>query len=442
MPLNLDIPLYLVIKDKEPKLYVPSVEECLEVLDNRRKIFIKIINFILILSIIILCVLSLYSKYSIISIRLVLWLFFSFLSYILVLKLIRKRVYTPSKHSINERSDDEKIGRFSVKEIKDIFENLKEKMKISENVKLYLEDYFYPDASMRYFTNTIKIDESWFRILDTGELSALMTHELYHIKKKNLVPLLRFKEIIKITLCVEIIIYLFPLFFIFNLNYGNFILISLYLLSIIYIYVFFISHIMKIGIIFSLSSSRAEEFLCDLSAVKYVGLCSSINLGLKMGLRDELNIMIEELVKDTIKKYDILDDDYNNILLEIDKNLDRNNLTKRGSKKTVNKVIKNLAKKYGWERNLGNKKESIKTKKKSVQKYKIDWIRYDTHIHDFRLDENELPKFICDIESNNQTILFYSDKDDQISSRDTHPTYKQRILFLYKNSDLLNINLL
>ena len=58
MPLNLDIPLYIDIKDKEPKLYVPTVEECWEVLDKRRTIFIKIILTLLILSTIILCILS------------------------------------------------------------------------------------------------------------------------------------------------------------------------------------------------------------------------------------------------------------------------------------------------------------------------------------------------------------------------------------------------
>ena len=442
MPLNLDIPLYIDIKDKEPKLYVPTVEECWEVLDKRRTIFIKIILTLLILSTIILCILSLYSKYSIISIRLVLWLFFSILSYKYTLKLIRKRMYTPFEQSINERYDDEKIGRFTIKQIRDIFENIKEKMNISENVKLYLEDYFIPNAGAQLFINHIIIDETWFRILDTDELSALMAHELNHLKLKSSIPVFQFKEIIKITIWFEFAIFIFPLFFTLILNIDYFYWLMLYLLAFQFIYVLLITEIMDKGIIFSLSSSRVEEFLCDLSAVKYVGLCPAINFRLKSGLRHELNDMIYEQVKDKIIKYDIPNEDYKLIWSEIDKNLNRNHLTKIGSKKITNKVIKNLAKKKKWKRSHENKTESIKAKKKASKKHKIEWTKYDTHIHDFRLDEEELPKFICDIESNNRNILFDSIIDGPISSRGTHPTHKQRVLFLYKNSKLSNIDLL
>jgi len=356
------------------------------------------------------------------------WILFTLVGYVVVLFGGKKilDLLQLKWNSLDELDADEKIGGFKVGQIREYVGQISEDMAIEgERVQVCTMDSTIPNAFGLLWRNVICLDRSWLRVLDEQELRALISHELYHLKLKRTRPMfshpqmLRFIVFLELSIITTIIFFGDP--FSFPLN--------------IFVFIFVFQWVNTFFLIAPLKASRAEEHLCDWSALRYTGLEGAFNLMLKLGQRYELISVIQETVNKEAKKYRIPLRDYVRIQKRIDKNIERRKMSKEGVEQTVKETMRELAEERDWKEPLFTlpfSKPEIKFDR-ATKKHKIDWIQYDDHIRDFKLDKEEMEKFVRDIKADRKSYLFDANIDSYKDSHGTHPTIKQRVLFLWNN---------
>ncbi|MFO7991996.1 MAG: M56 family metallopeptidase [Thermoplasmata archaeon] len=327
--------------------------------------------------------------------------------------------------SLDDFDPEEKVGGFKVGKIKGYTKKIADDMGIDgEPVKVCTMDSPMPNAFGLLWRNVICLDRSWLRILDEQELKALIAHELTHLKMKKTRPMFSHPTLFSFVIFLQISV-LTSLFFFYEVSDYYFRFMTL----------FFIFHwVDMMFLLLPLKSSRAEEHLCDWSAVKYTDIFGAVNLMLKLGQRYEAINIINAAISEMKKKYRIPLSDYVQLPQMIDKNIKRSKIDPEGIRETVRETVEDMAAENGWKKatfsfSTGGGDSLFSGR----NRHKVDWIQYDSHIMDFRLDEKELPQFIEDIKSDRKSFLFDAKIDSYKDSHGTHPTIKQRVLFLWKN---------
>lgn len=328
--------------------------------------------------------------------------------------------------SLDDLQDDKKIGGFKIEKIKKMTEDISSEMDIEgRKVQVCTVDATIPNAFGLLWRNVICLDKSWLRLLNEQELKALISHELYHLKLKKTRPFLSHPLMTKFVFFLQISV-ITALFFFVDIG------------RLLWVVPFSIIVFQSIDVLFfiaPLKSSRAEEHLCDWSALEYAGIIGSINLMLKLGQRYEDMKYIKLAVSEEAKEYSIPLKDHQLIKKRIDKNIERDKMDPVSIRETVKRTMDELADERDWKEPLirlptwGLKKRM----NRATKKHKIDWLQYDRHHIDFKLDMEELPDFIEAIKSDRKSFLFDAPVDSHRDSHGAHPTIKQRVLFLWNN---------
>ena len=327
---------------------------------------------------------------------------------------------------LEKEKDGEDLGHFTREEILELFEAMKRKMKAQKDIRLFTVDLFSPNAYANFFSDDVCIDKSWFRMLDTDELKALMAHELAHLRLRREQPQL-YKKFLKMIYALELAV---VMGIVAIAGYYEGMLLDLLILGqlLLFYNIFFLIR----G--FVGKGMRAEEWLCDWAGAKYVSPLAAINFELKLGQRYELNGKISKYLNRALRGYRVPLAQYRKLYKEIDRSLDREHLTPKRARRQVKQVVREMARKSRWKKaRFLSWATTPERKEKDPKTHKVNWLRYDTHIKDFQLDEEELEDFITDIKADEESILFKSIIDKPTSSRGTHPSTKQRVLFLYEN---------
>lgn len=364
-----------------------------------------------------------------------LWVLEVLISYF-VLKLLFNKMLDllqTAWESLDDKDEDEKMGGFKVEKIKRYTEGIAEEMDIKgEGVDVCLVDSTLPNAFGLIWRNVICLDKSWLRLLDEQELKALISHELNHLKMKKTRPVFGHPYMMRSVVLAQISSIV--LIAMVNGFWNSFNV--LVLLSIIYQWIdvlFFIA---------PLKSSRAEEHLCDWNAIRFAGIEGAINLMLKMGQRYEAVNIIQDETKKQTEDYSVPLRDYSKIQERIDKNLIREDMTEEGIRRVVSETVDELAEENNWSGSLikfpSLGKSKIDKLSRATRKHKIDWLQYDDHIRDLKLDKQETRELIDDLECDRKSFLFDTSIDSYKDSHGTHPTLKQRVLFLWNNYSALS----
>ncbi len=358
------------------------------------------------------------------------WLLYTLISFIVLTLLARKMLDLLQMRwgNLEKREDKERIGGFTVGKIKNYTQKIADEMDIGgEKVQVCTMDSTVPNAFGLLWRNLICLDESWLRLLDEEELKALISHELYHLKLKRTRPMFGHPHMMRFVFIVEVLLVMAIITFNGLFQSYTEIVISIFVFQ--WINTFFFIAPMK--------SSRAEEHLCDWSALRYTGVEGALNLMLKLGQRYEAIQVIHEAIKEKKKEYSIPLRDYSELQKRIDQNLERDKMTEQGIKETVYRTIENMADEEGWRAPLINLPSlGLDRLSRATKKHKIDWLQYDDHIRDFKLDKKEAKRFVQDIRGDDKSFLFDAPIDSHRDSHGTHPTIKQRVLFLWKNYKL------
>jgi len=344
-------------------------------------------------------------------------------------RTVLRRVHTLWK-LLEEEDDPGDLGDFTAQGILEIFEDMKARMNMRRDTRLFTVDLFIPNAYASFFSDDVCIDRSWFRMLSPDELRALMAHELMHLKLRNeRSPV--YKKILRTVYALEagILVGVVALF-----GFYSGVLLDLVLLA-QFLFLFNMLFLIR-G--FPGRVTRVEEWLCDWAGAQYVSLMAAINFQLKSGQRYELNRRISRCLNVVLWSYRVPLKHYQRLYREIDRRLDREHLTPKRTRKMVKEVVAEMARELKWKRSWISSQTSFRNEgKKPGTTHKVNWLRYDTHIRDFQLDARELEGFVQDIVADRRSVLFRSSVDKSTSSHGSHPSTKQRVLFLYKNQNLL-----
>ncbi len=410
------------------KLDVPTIKEAKKRVKSRETFFMVMsVTFVIVLFYILFRIILYPEPTDVDYTKLMLWILTTFIFYVvskfLGRKLLNKMV--TAWESLDDFDPKEKIGGFEAEKIKEYTKKIADDMDIEgEPVKVCTMDSPMPNAFGLLWRNVICLDRSWLRILDEQELKALIAHELYHLKLKKTRPMFSHPTMFSFVIFLQISVLTSVLLFYDGSDF-----------YFRFMTLFFIFHWVDMMFLLApLKSSRAEEHLCDWSAVKYTGILGAINLMLKLGQRYEAINIINETLAEMKKKYRIPFSDHVQLPQKIDKNIKRSKIDSEGIRETVRETVDEMAQEKGWSKaafnfSIGGGGGIFSGKKR----HKVDWIQYDSHIMDFRLDEKELPQFIEDIKSDKKSFLFDAKLDSYRDSHGTHPTIKQRVLFLWKN---------
>lgn len=326
---------------------------------------------------------------------------------------------------LSDYDKEEKIGGFKVKDIENYVEKISKSMGIKEYVKVCLMDKTLPNAFGILWKNVICIDKSWLRILDDQELKALIAHEIYHLKIKKSRPIFGHPYVLRFVIFLQTLFITAILLFTSN---GVLWDIIFFLIVFQWVDTFFLIAPMK--------ASRAEEHLCDWSAIKYSSIDGVVNLMLKMGQRYEAVNIIKKTLSQKAKEYKIPWRAYNHIQTRIDQKLTRDKMTREGIRETVGETVDEMAEENNWSSTTIIKIPKWGQQQKinrATKKHKINWLEYDDHIRDFKLDKEEIPDLVEDIKRDEQSFLFNSNIDGPKDSHGTHPTIKNRVLFVWEN---------
>ncbi len=347
-----------------------------------------------------------------------LFIFFSFFSKYSTDKYIERT------EKLSNYNDEESIGGFKVKDVKNNIQEISNSMNIEGKVKVCLMDKTLPNAFGILWRNVICIDKSWLRILDDRELKALVAHELHHLKIKKSRPMFGHPYVVRFVIFLQVSFITAIILF---SSGGIFWDVIFFMIIFQWVDTFFLIAPMK--------ASRAEEHLCDWSAIKYSGVEGVINLMLKMGQRYEAVNIIKETISRKSKEYKIPIKGYSQIQTRVDQKLTRDSMTREGIRETVEKTVDELAEEKNWpSKNINlfswGQKQKIN---RATKKHKINWLEYDQHIKDFKLDKEEIPNLVDKLVEDEQSFLFDSNIDGPRDSHGTHPTIKNRVLFIWEN---------
>ncbi len=349
------------------------------------------------------------------------------------------RFFFQKKDNLSDLKDDDKIGVLNVKNLKTAIEDLLKPFKGKEVPTVYFVDMheanaFVLDSVLFNFikpSNAVYISKVLCQYLSVEELKSVVAHEIAHFYK-YMSPLFRNLFLLKVTVfLVSLIIFLG---FDISLKLG---IVCVFLLWIISHFLF-----QKIG----QRKSKVNEYLCDLYAARRTGIIHTINAFLTMAKYTELKTVIEKSILRKIKKDKSLSlEHFETIWNIINSKTSDIIMSGKDASTQVDKIFK--------EKEIAELKREISDSqiKKEEQiinkilssalkenKFKlINWDLFDFDKKDMRINEIEYPFLIKALKENpKHKIINLITEDEKFSRYSTHPSFRERILFLHDNLGL------
>jgi Zn-dependent protease with chaperone function len=195
-----------------------------------------------------------------------------------------------------EKVEAERIGKFSLKQVKDIFAEVFsntpgfEKPKVFISYMEVLNSWVFNTLFNQYqHTNAVYMTELCFKKLTENEIKAILYHEMAHFRK---------------YIYMENRTLNFSMFFFFLMPFAFTALVPFILLKIVYVVFAFVAVLYlwaKIRAVNDLEA-HALEFLCDLEATKHVGKLNMINALIAITRENEPIIQKSKSMKDKVQK--------------------------------------------------------------------------------------------------------------------------------------------
>lgn len=334
-------------------------------------------------------------------------------------------------------SNENHIGNYSKDELLNIIQEILKPNKLKELPKIYIFSGKEADVSTMNslflnfikFLNAIFISSIVFHLLNKKELKAIMGHELGHFYKYQL-HLERAIELIYLLIGL-LTIYVYFVIGIFKI----------WMLLVILVLVYFAINILVA--IITLKFENTLEYLADFYAAKRFGKLNLINGLMTVVKSSEITEYLYKKIIDKLRKSNGLSHlDYDGIVAIVmnklpEKLMSRSMLNKfiddtfnskeiaelRRDTKTIDKVEK--AKFIRSTIKLYHSKNNFKI---------IDWNLFDFNNKDFKIDEVEYPYLIKSLIEHPEEQMFDLVYDNRKHSKmNSHPTVRERILFLEKN---------
>jgi hypothetical protein len=328
---------------------------------------------------------------------------------------------------------DKSLGNFTVGEVMQIFGEMKGRMNMADDLRLFTVDLFFPNAYADFFRGEVCVDRSWFRMLDGEELRALMAHELMHLKLRfrRLGP---YQDLLLVSYGLELGVFFTLAASLLRglggLSWHLFVVQGLFLFQLLYVARGFPRKI-----------TQEEEWLCDWAGAVHVSPLAAINFQLKNGQRYELNQELQRYFNQLVKEFKIPMDDFPEISSRIDKSMGREHLDPDTAKKSLRALVEQMAKEKAWAKNKDIVLVFTKEEEELDTTGKLDWTRYDTRVRDLSLDQDELELFMQDFLANEDAYLFQTHIDgSQQKKTGSHPSTTLRVLFIYQNWKRLQKN--
>lgn len=188
--------------------------------------------------------------------------------------------------------------------------------------------------------------------------------------------------------------------------------------------------------------SRSHEFLCDLSAARRYGILNVINGLLGVVKTAEIQYHLYTTLLNRIRKDDTLSIEHlQNLLAQCEAKLPDRAVTKNELLNILREVLNSDATDELRDQlsREAQKKEEEKIRElldKLLANHEfdlIDWNDFDTEVKDGRISRNEYGKLIATLIDDPDQQLFDLPSDNKILVQEgTHPTVRDRILFLEK----------
>ncbi len=333
----------------------------------------------------------------------------------------------------------EKIGNFDIKEIQNIIKEVikpgKEKRQEIPNfyiIKSNEADVFTVDLLFLNFIkplNAIYIPTSILYILTPHELKSIIAHEMAHFRYYMHLPQ-------RTVLIIDIFISLFPVLLL-KINH----LASEWYAFIIGFMLYYILRII-FGIVF-MKKMKNIEYLSDYyAAVKY-GKIDLINALITITRTVEMSVLLYNIILSHIKRSNNISLAHISRIIEIiEESLQNKLLSKKELKKYVLNAFKSddiqTLKEVLSDTEIEERNKQIKTCLSTLngsEKNKLlDWDLFDFDKKDHKINNTEYPYLINALLDNPKKQLFDIILDNvKANEYGTHPTIRERILFLHKN---------
>jgi Zn-dependent protease with chaperone function len=348
-----------------------------------------------------------------------------------------KLIFFQKKINLRDLKNEEKIGKYSTKDLKLIINDITKHITHREKPNIYIIDSgeasAYTINSLIFNVirplNAIYLSRVLFYLLNENELKAIITHELGHFSV-YIYPLHR------VRFLYFILIGLLPVYSIKLFSINNPIFFMLYCA----ILIFGLNWIFR-QLVFS--KSKTLEHLSDYYAASRYCKLNIINGLLILSKFVEMSEFLVENILRRIKKNDSLSlINFTNILKDIQKKLPNKVIPKDELKKVVNNYFRSTKlSKYKKLINSSKRSEeegqiSVILSKFVCKKYYklIDWNDFDFSPKDNRINIEEYPFLIKTLIDNPDAQLFDLVLDNKSKSiLSSHPTVSDRILFLDKS---------
>jgi Zn-dependent protease with chaperone function len=320
---------------------------------------------------------------------------------------------------LTNRETDKKFGKYAVKEILSIVDKQCQDMGVTSVKRVYVMKSSVSNAMttdvilFKPFRFSILILYSnVFDILNQEELSAIIGHEVAHVKNYDSWYLGMVGNPSLMMLFVIIIWFE-------SVTSAGIYFSSLYLLIIAILIVFYI-------IIRPLVKRMVRycEYYADFTSAKINGTIPTINALIKIGQRHDMLIAFQHEFQRRFRldwKFKSSNEFYKRLRDELKYVIDTDDAIL---------IARKLVLEFG-----GKEIDNKKTMDKGFLIFKpkiINWLDYDNHIRDYSLDCIELEQLIRDLKDSPQARLFeHASTNNLFAIFQSHPRIKERLIFLW-----------
>ena len=283
--------------------------------------------------------------------------------------------------------------------------------------------------------NAIYINTGLLKHLNLAEVRSILAHEIAHFEKYS--SLLSRVNLLDTLFLAFTPVYLYSLIF----TQPQSVLGTVLALVFIYLIYVILNSVINL---FSNYHNKLLEHLSDCYASERYGKLNMINALLSLGKSSEV---LDKIIRYVIRK---LKEDpqlpltsFSEISLFIYTSLNEDSAPEKGKLKLridrlweSSEIRAMRSEKKLSRAEQKQRKAALKQIEKDLaQDFTMhDWSRFDTHIQDRKIDEDEYQGFITELKTNPDRQLFASMDDNQEQTMlATHPSYTRRILFIEDN---------
>ena len=353
-------------------------------------------------------------------------------------------LFAKKKVRVRNLRKAQRIGPYSAREVQDMASELFWPHRSKEIPAIFItqtkaEGAYVLDSLLFNFIrplNAVYISEHLFNLLSLNEIKAILSHELGHFYH-HMRPLNRIRFLLTL-LNATIPIYLARLL-LGSLNAGAFVIWVVFT-------IFFLRAINR----WFLRVSRSHEYLCDHHAARRFGVLNFINGLIKISKHSEIVALLQESALKRVREDQRVSvQQCKEIFKQIEECMPKQQATPEHLKRIIDTVFSSdklprLDQPMSKEQ---AEKESAKIDSFISSFFDragfkmIDWKEFDTENVDGRISAAEYPKLIECLKRNPDGQLFQTMSDHApFASQNSHPTVRQRILFLDQCGLPLEVN--